>query len=55
MDEIIEKQSGNSIIITDVILNNQKSIKLLRGYEEDHNYNISHISFFVIIIFFITS
>lgn len=35
MDEIIEKHNGNKIIISDVSLNNDKHIKLLRGFEVD--------------------
>jgi hypothetical protein len=50
MDEIIEKQSGNSIIITDVVLNNQKNIRLLRGYEEDYNNKKRYMRNIVIMI-----
>ncbi|WP_188110026.1 hypothetical protein [Sulfurimonas hydrogeniphila] len=35
MDEIIDVYADNKIIITHVMLNNDKDIKLLRGFEED--------------------
>ena len=35
MDEIIDVCADNKIIITHVVLNNNKDIKLLRGFEED--------------------
>jgi len=36
MDEIIGNYNGNKIIISDVSLNNDKNIKLLRGFEVDN-------------------
>ena len=35
MDEMIENYNANKIVISDVILNNDKNIKLLRGFELD--------------------
>ena len=35
MDEMIESYNGNKIVISEVSLNNDKHIKLLRGFEVD--------------------
>ena len=50
MDEIITKYEKNEIIITEIILNNSKNIKLLRGFEQDSITQKKYMRNFVIMI-----
>jgi len=50
MDEIIKESYSTDILITHVVLNQQKDIKLLRGYEEDYDNKKRYMRNFVIMI-----
>lgn len=50
MDEMIEKYSGNKIDISDVSLNNDKNIKLLRGFEVDESARKKYMRNIVIMV-----
>jgi len=50
MDELVEKYEGNRIAISHVVLNQDKNIKLLRGFEQDINSNKRYMRNIVIMI-----
>lgn len=50
MDENIDKFDGNDIVISTVILNHDKDIKLLRGFEIDEKSNNRYMRNVVIMI-----
>jgi len=50
MDELVEEYKGNTIMISHVVLNQSKNIKLLRGFEHDTKSNKRYMRNIVIMV-----